>query len=450
MSISDFLNAAKDKTTGVLGKLDRGYDRYVHPAVMRAANAMGLGDSTESSTAWDVVKHPDGHVTRTQMRVSPPQDNDAYFKALGKTSLGVLGAGGLGALLVAARQQPTVPLASRTNLTVPLTAAEQKLLLSQHDLDKKRKQRKLGEVSAKREVSRDPNAAIIRNFSGQSKAVGPSNMPGKDRLLDVGDSIAGGIGDALKAGKDVWEGTGPTYSVLADGRVIERPGAGFGHNLRHNNPITRNFFRDGKKIAPAAKDLGQFGDLPEDLQKRIYPNGMPATDRPSAPPDASRTLFGGTPWALPLAVAAIVGAGGLGYMGVKSYVDRARKKKLLAQRERARERFLDALAAERETKVSSAIDQFVSACEEKFTVKEASGLDAFLATLGTFGVLGGGLGFYNGLNSEPGDLRKLRALRKARERQLAMQQEFELQVAPDIAFLPALPQKRLGQEVIDV
>jgi hypothetical protein len=45
------------------------------------------------------------------------------------------------------------------------------------------------------------------------------------------------------------------------------------------------------------------------------------------------------------------------------------------------------------------------------------------------------MGFYNGLRSEPGNLRKIKALRKARERQLALQHEFSPHIDSDFAFM---------------
>jgi len=84
--------------------------------------------------------------------------------------------------------------------------------------------------------------------------------------------------------------------------------------------------------------------------------------------------------------------------------------------------------------LSAAIDNFVSACEEKISVKEASAMNTFLSLLGLAAVAGGGMGLYNGLKSEPGDLRRIKAMRKARERQLALQEKFEPQFEPDMSF----------------
>jgi len=219
---------------------------------------------------------------------------------------------------------------------------------------------------------------------------------------------------------------GSTETRHLDGTMTQSPSGwkSLGDTLWHENPIAQNWRRlQGKPAftAPAPKKI----DTPAD-----------APPPPAAPPGNAASAVTEYPFALPLGLATLIGAGGLGYMGARGLMNFGRKRRLRRQRDRAKQRFLETLASERETKLSSAIDAFVSACEEKVSVKEASAVNTFLALLGTAGVLGGGLGLFNGLKSERGDLQRIRALREARKRQLAMQEEFEPRVDPDLSFLP--------------
>jgi hypothetical protein len=210
-----------------------------------------------------------------------------------------------------------------------------------------------------------------------------------------------------------------------------------GDTLRHENPIAQNWRRlRGKPAftAPAPKKV----DVPAN-----------APPQPSAPPGSAANAVMEYPFAMPLGLATLIGAGGLGYMGVRGLMNFGRKRRLRRQRDQAKKRFLETLASERETKLSSAIDTFISACEEKVNIKEASAVNTFLALLGTAGVLGGGLGLFNGLKSERGDLQKIRALREARKRQLAMQEEFEPRVDPDLSFLPDWSRSQPPRQLAD-
>ena len=87
-------------------------------------------------------------------------------------------------------------------------------------------------------------------------------------------------------------------------------------------------------------------------------------------------------------------------------------------------------------------------------VKEAALSSSFLTTLlallGTGAVVSGGTSLYKGWKSEQGDFARLKAMREARKRQLALRDEFEPTVRPDIDFLPAPRKNEQKQITFDV
>ena len=106
---------------------------------------------------------------------------------------------------------------------------------------------------------------------------------------------------------------------------------------------------------------------------------------------------------------------------------------------------------ERESKLGSAIEEFLTACEEKapeikeadFPMKGKGFLNPFLLVASLCALGGGAAGLVNGYHSHEGDLARIKAMREARKRQLALQEEFEPAARPDIEFLPA--PRREGQ-----
>jgi len=348
---------------------------------MKAINAIpALRDKplpdNHPNARWSKVPVNGGEA---KVRLPDPKHNEEFFRALGKSLLfGALPLG-VGSALIASAGRPTAPLSSRSGLTVPLTEEEQQAMLTVQGKKERRKRRKFGSTDMEDEMS-IPAGSNIRS----------------DGTVTVPQS-------------DNW------YNRLP----------GLGPWVRKIQGLP--FYAD-----PAQKAVGNLSDKAlGEVQQAAKPQQM-------APQEASGAeALMNNAWLLPIAGASILGAGALGFGGVQAMLNARRKKKLQAARDRAKQEFMEALLAERTSKVGSAIDGFLSACEEKVMLKEAGTTDLLLGLLGLIGVGAGGMGFYNGLKSEPGDLRRLRAMRKARERQLAMQDEFEPQVRPDFSFLPS-------------
>jgi hypothetical protein len=131
-------------------------------------------------------------------------------------------------------------------------------------------------------------------------------------------------------------------------------------------------------------------------------------------------------WNVPWAIPATVGALGLGsigaYKGVRSLVRSHDKASLDRRKRKAKQKFMDALVEEQQSKLGSVLDDYIDAVVEAApSIKEASALELYLAGLGLAGLGGGIYGFSRsyGPSKKKSDreaLEQVRALQEAKYR----------------------------------
>jgi hypothetical protein len=155
-----------------------------------------------------------------------------------------------------------------------------------------------------------------------------------------------------------------------------------------------------------------------------------------------------SPYALPATIALGAGGLGVGYMGLNSLLDAARRRSRRRNLARAKERFESALQQEQHSKVGSALEEFISACEQRCAAKEADVTNTALSTIGLAGLAALALGLHSGYTSEPGSVRKMRELRRAREEQLAKrlarERRFKAVPSGEDSLLPPPPPQKVG------
>ncbi len=136
------------------------------------------------------------------------------------------------------------------------------------------------------------------------------------------------------------------------------------------------------------------------------------------------------PWFAPGALGVSLLGLGTGYAGVNALGNYVAKRRLEKKRDKAKKLFDESLRVEQQSKLGTALEEFVTACERCApSVKEASMLEWYLALLGTAGVAGGMAGTYNGYNSAA-QKHRLAALKKIRQMQLAKRRNEELTLVP--------------------
>jgi hypothetical protein len=146
--------------------------------------------------------------------------------------------------------------------------------------------------------------------------------------------------------------------------------------------------------------------------------------------------FAGIPWFVPGALGVSLLGLGTGYAGVNALGNALARRKLKKRRRQAIRLYDEALRNEQTSKLGTALEAFVTACEELApSVKQASVLEWYLALLGTAGVAGGMAGTYHGYQGANQKFR-LAALKTLRKAQLAKRRSTELSLVPRIHRLP--------------
>ena len=140
--------------------------------------------------------------------------------------------------------------------------------------------------------------------------------------------------------------------------------------------------------------------------------------------------YGQVPWFWPLALGGSMAGLAAGYHGVNSISDAWSRRKLKKKRDEAKRMVEEALRAEQNSKLGSALEEFVSAADAVMPqTKEASLLQAYLAMMLTTAGLGAGLGAYNGYRTAT-QAQRLGALNKVRAAQLANRRREDLMLVP--------------------
>jgi len=340
-------------------------------------------------------------------------------------------------------------MSSMQHIAVPLTEAERRQLLELEPPQRNRRRRKLGSVEP---MNRTRKLGSVRARNSNKRLDSTSLDPGSTGLDPAGH-----------------------YRELPDGRIVQERDPTILDWWRYKSPFA-DYARWLSPLLSSSSSPQQANSPPigptirtvvHDPSTATAPLQLPPmapSPSPTPPPQAPSGVRGfwnqvvqatqENPLALGLLAGAPVVGAGLGYVGVRSLMDASRRRRQIAARNRAKREFAEALLAEREqaktSALNSAIDDFISACEEKELVKEADMINpAWNTFLGLMLLAGGGsglLGLYNGLKSEPADLRRIRALRQARQQHLALQEEFEPHVDMDTIDIPSRPVRQIGME----
>ena len=116
-----------DSISKIPGILNKAYDDHVHPQVMKAVNAVGLGDKPlpdgHPEARWETVAKPGGGTISQRLPDTP--HNDALYRTVGKGGISALTLGALGAVLAGSANNRVAPLSARSSVKVPLTENEQ-------------------------------------------------------------------------------------------------------------------------------------------------------------------------------------------------------------------------------------------------------------------------------------------------------------------------------------
>jgi hypothetical protein len=149
-----------------------------------------------------------------------------------------------------------------------------------------------------------------------------------------------------------------------------------------------------ENVVGGISNVGNFAlDVAGPTGEAIRNEGRRALDLPGTIAGNHAKNWYSVPWAIP-ALAGALGLGSIGaYKGVRGLVASHDKAKLERRKQKAKQKFMDALIAEQQSKLGSVLDEYLDTVVEVSTIKEASALETYLSLLGLAGLGGGIYGF---------------------------------------------------------